>query len=401
MPKKSEFSPVVIGMGVIIVLLVVAIGFLVFQNQSPTAPVVPVNPNQPALSSKAKLQVITVAPANCEKCVLLTEFVANLKSSDLDLDVSDKIVTLGIDAQAQELVTKYSIGKLPALVLLPDANALEQLSGPWEGFGTIEPDNALILREVPLPYWDVSAQKIRGLVSLLTIEAADCPECAIQLTSELLRQTGVSGINQGQGVFVDSESTVSSDSADGQRLITQYVITKLPAVLLSADIADYPDFFSVLEQQKLGSLESDGTWVLRNPFPLYFDLTQSKVRGVVEVTNLTDANCVSCFDVNELSNSLVLYFGLKPSANVMLDVLSVAGKALVQKYSIVNVPTVLVKGDVSAYQGLSENWNQRGFIASDGTLVFSRHDLLPSTLNYFDLNSNTVKVGESEPQVAG
>ncbi|MFH0954640.1 MAG: hypothetical protein V1777_00880 [Candidatus Micrarchaeota archaeon] len=399
MPKKKfAFSPVVIGMIVIIALLVVVIGVLVFQNPASPNPN-PQNSQQPLTPSKATLQIISILPSSCPKCVSIASLVSQIKT--LDMTFTEKTLTLGIDAKAQELVTQYSIGKLPALVLIPDANALDQLRTPWQSFGTVEDDNAMVLREIPLPYLNVVSQKTIGLVKLTTIEPANCPDCATQLTSDLLNQTGMSGINQGQGVFVDDDSTVLASSADGQRLITQYAITKLPAVLLSPEVADYSDFFSLLEQKKLGSTETDGTWVLRNPVPLYFDLNQNKVRGQIELTQLSDVNCATCFDVNELANSMINFFGLKLIRNQTLDISSVNGNALVKKYSILRVPTIVIGGDVSAYQGLAENWNLRGFATPDGHLVFDRQDLLPTTLNYFDLNSNSVKAGEAQPQASG
>ena len=119
----------------------------------------------------------------------------------------------------------------------------------WYQIGSYEPD-ALVLRKTNPPFYNLSANKIEGLVDVtyITVSCEDCYE--VTAHKEILEKFNV-GIN--------SETFISKESAS--HLIEKYNIEKLPTVLLSEDASLYDQLVSAWNQ--VGSIEEDGTFVFR------------------------------------------------------------------------------------------------------------------------------------------
>lgn len=217
-------------------------------------------------------------------------------------------------------------------------------------------------------------------VSSVYIAASQCESC-----SDL---TGLIPALKNIGIAFGSEKTVDASSAEGKALIDKYKILKLPAFIFSKEIAQYEEVTSVWSQ--MGSVEKDGSYVLRLINPPYFDVAKSKVEGFVELTYLTDSSCKSCYNVtvHKLILSNPQNFGMAISAERYVDVSSETGKELVTKYNITFAPTAILSKDAALYPSLAVVWPQVGSVEADGSYIF--RDLSVLGVVYKNIVNNTI-----------
>ena len=141
-----------------------------------------------------------------------------------------------------------------------------------------------------------------------------------------------------------------------------------------------------------GTRESDGTLVFRSPYPPYFDLDSKKIIGGVSVTELVDATCTDCYNVSMHQGLLKTKFAMRLTEISTFDVSSEDGKALISKYKITKVPTIVISNDALAYPNFDQIWEQVGSIESDGSLVFRAVEQITSG-SYTDLSVSSGSFG--------
>ena len=330
-----------LGLLGLIALLVVVNAFFLLGVQKT------VSPAQNPLGMEKQTTAIAIVSSNCPKCVSLDGLIEQLRLADVNF--SPENLVFEESAQARELVLKYSIESLPALVLFPSARDLNILKGNWVSVGSVEPENVLVLRRLPAPFFDIASNQTKGLVEFWSISKSGCADCSPAPSSDSLGQLGI----------VFSKTTALEDSDPlAQQLLQTYSITKLPAVVLSSEIQAYSSLQDVLKAG--GDFEENGFWVLRNPVPYYWDLTQNKSVGKIELVRILDSNCATCFDLSELEAFLVQSFGLKIAADQNLDWETSEGKAFAEQHFISKLPTIALGGDFFAYPGLEEAWANFG-----------------------------------------
>lgn len=179
----------------------------------------------------------------------------------------------------------------------------------------------------------------------------------------------------------------------GNSLVTKYKITKVPTVVVEFTGSNKPDITSFFNTN-LGNV-TNGVFVLGKILAPYYDLTTKKITGLVSVTYLSDKTCADCYDVTKHAVALK-NLGVDTSSAKTVDIGSTAGKALISKYNITKVPTVLVSGEVSEYQVLAQAWADVGIVAADGTYIFTNVDLMDGS--YKDLA--TGKIIKADPAKA-
>ncbi|MEK6953494.1 MAG: hypothetical protein AABX01_00680 [Candidatus Micrarchaeota archaeon] len=170
---------------------------------------------------------------------------------------------------ARELIQKYKLEKLPAIIMSDDILAYPALEAIFANISTIESDGSYVLRKLNPPYLNLSTGKAGGLVSFVYIKAgASCePECY----DYTVHTTALNNL----GVMATSSYYYDYDSSPGRNYTKMYNITKVPTVLISPEVKLYPAFMSVYKQ--IGDFEKDGWFVFRNFKVLegawFFDLT--------------------------------------------------------------------------------------------------------------------------------
>src|SRR3989344_1620739 len=176
-----------------------------------------------------------------------------------------------IDARSEEgetLIRRYTIAKLPGMVLSKDMGAYPNITQIWSQLGTIEDDGAFVLREANPPYRDLDTGKIRGLVDVTYIIDLNCTACYnVLLHKQILSNFG---ITFGQEKTYDISSNIS------KQLIAQYNITKVPVLILDQEGGAYPNLVRVWNQ--VGTIEN-GNFVFRRVESLgaYHDLITDQI----------------------------------------------------------------------------------------------------------------------------
>jgi thiol-disulfide isomerase/thioredoxin len=186
-----------------------------------------------------------------------------------------------------------------------------------------------------------------------------------------------------QNTSVASEKSIDKESNEGKDLIKKFAIIRLPTFLVSGELnkdQKLADFFSQAGET------IDNTFVFRQVGPPYSLTDTDVVKGRIKFYLLTDTSCDQCYDVTR-HEAILQQFGITVPSTV-LDVKSVAGRALVNKYNIRLIPTLVLTGEVGEYPSLKPVWEQVGAIASDGAYVFTKGVPLMGT--YKDLRTNKI-----------
>lgn len=223
----------------------------------------------------ADLEVITVTDKNCADCSTLTNHLNLIKSKnakitkETNLDLQDK--------QAQDLIAKYSIKKIPFLVATGEINKNEDVKALWDAWGGAK-ENEFVLTNVFPPYLNLENNKVEGRVSITYLGDKSCSECYdVMLHKNILTRN--------YGVKIVSEKNIDIADAEGKELLTKYNITQVPTFLTDPEIAVYRSLATIWPQ--VGSTESDNTYVFRKPEQVgnYFDLSKKELIKLKTATN--------------------------------------------------------------------------------------------------------------------
>lgn len=221
------------------------------------------------------------------------------------------------------------------------------------------------------------APKLR--ITVLTSKNCEGKCFDINLFLNALKQNGIQEVGN---------ETINIEDNQGKDLVDKYKIEKIPTVLISGELDKDPQLAQAWAA--LGDI-TDGVFVFRKLIPPYMEVAAGNLRGGFSLIYLTDQSCSGCYDV-KLHDTALSNLGLVTKDSKSVDVSSDEGKDLIKKYAIVDVPTILISGDLSEYLGLQQIWPQVGKISDDGTYVFTKMDEMGS---YMDLK--TGKLVEVQP----
>ena len=158
---------------------------------------------------------------------------------------------------------------------------------------------------------------------------------------------------------------LNREDAEAKVLIEQHSLVNLPAFVISGDIND-----SSLQElwANFGEIKNNVVLFARN-IPPYYEIATGKVHGEFEMIYITDQSCASCYAVTTHDVALK-NLGLNTSKITTLEASTAEAKALIRKYRIISLPTVLLKGDLEEYEAFITVWPQVGTKETDGTFVF-------------------------------
>ena len=332
------------------VILLALVVFQTFQTYSLAKKVDAMSAEREELSKLPIVEVtgIDIISAACAECTPLTSLLGPVKSARLNIT---KELTGDYKSEAsQQLITKYGITRLPTVII---AGEIDKVSLP----GFTKTDNALIYSGTPPPYVDASTGKVKGLVSLTYVNASSCRECQ-DLTPAVQRLRTL--------IKVADFKVIDKDSQEGKKLVAEYDMARLPGLLISSEVNEYP----LAAQLVLagGTVKKNGTIALGANAP-YLNVSAGKVAGITRVILLNDSSCAGCYDVT-MHLPILKRFQVYTGSMKAVDAASVDGKDLISKYKITAVPTIIVTGDASAYPELVGIWPSVGTTEKDGALVF-------------------------------
>lgn len=326
----------------------------------------------------AVLESLLITNSKCADC-----FDANALVTEIEGTMGVKLTKKTIEfSDAQDVISKYNLTRFPSIVVTGDIARAQALRGKLGELGGVELDGAFLFANPAAPYTG-SDGKIIGRVSVTVIKDETCKQC-VDLDPLV-------GQLKAMGVGIAEEKTWASTSKEGMKAIASYKLKRLPALILSSDLSAYEQ---LAETWKIyGDIAADGSYVMTDIRPPYKDVASGDIKGLVTLTYLTDSTCKECYNVT-IHHQILANFGFVFDDVKESDVSSSDGKALVKKYNVTAVPTVLLSGDVKEYKGFDAVWERVGTIEADGAYLFRSMDVLEES-SYKDLVSGTVKRPET------
>lgn len=326
----------------------------------------------------SNLQIIEIKDPSCSDCFDISKIVDSLNSSNVKI-TSFRTLEYSSD-EAKQLIAQFKIQRIPTLILSGELNKTGELVTGWKSV-----DGKAVFTGTLPPYVDTSTGTVKGRVAVTEIYDSSCPNCTdFSTTISQLKQVGVAIVN---------ESKIDYISDQGKALINKYSLSIVPTLIFSKDLEAYDTI--VKNWAQIGTIGPDGSYVLKLVNPPYRNLTTNKIDGLVSLIYLTDKSCSTCYDVNINKQILTSNFGVKIVNETTYDVSSDQGKALINKYNITKVPTILISPEASAYLSLVKAWSAVsqgstipvGSIEPDGWFVFRDVGLMA---NYTDLTTGKV-----------
>lgn len=322
----------------------------------------------------ANIALTKITAPECADCFQLDQAVAALKKQNVS--VTSEETADYTSEKGKQLIAEYGITKVPTYIASGEVTK-NTITSFFHKNGSLQ-NNTFVLTNIAPIYIDVATSEQIGRVTAIIITDPSCPACIDpKATVDAYKRSGVTIVN---------EQTTAWNSPAGQNLIKKYAITKLPTLLLSKEIDAYAKVKANFQQ--LGSVESDGTYVIRSVALPYRDITKHTVVGLVDIIYLVDAACNECYKPEITQrNTLTRGYGMGFASEKTVDINSIAGKKLVNKYTITKVPTFLLSRTADEYSSLKRVWGNVGTIETDGWYVFrqqSEQDI------YKDLTTNTV-----------
>jgi hypothetical protein len=229
---------------------------------------------------KGKVNIIILEDDKCEQCFNVSSIAAQL--AQIGINVASKRTVDAKSSEGKELTSTYKIEKVPTIIFNKDALEYDMIKQVWSQVGSEESDGKLVLRVVSPPYINVSTGKVDGIVDLTYLVDETCTQCYnVTMMKEMLSQSF--------NMKFEAEKTADVSSTKGKSLIKKYNIELVPTVILSKDAAAYPTMGQAWPQA--GTVETDGTYVLRNLYLLegqiYKNLTSGELVGKKEEAEIS------------------------------------------------------------------------------------------------------------------
>lgn len=318
------------------------------------------------VAEKAPLiEVYKITNQACTGCSL-ADADSTLRFANVNITKQAEYAYTSTEAKA--MIAKYSITKLPAVVITGEIDKLSLNS-------FTKNQDALVFSNTKAPYSTIDGVQ-KGLVNVTIITDKRCTECTDATTSGLYSAVT-------KGVYFANTKTM--DSADAALLLFQYQITKLPAVIFSSGLSEYP---IASEWSRVGTKNQDGTYTLTTLPPPFYNITTKTMMGQVDIVWLSDSSCTTCYNVKD-HEPILQGFGMAYGNQKELDVRSAEGKALADKYGITMVPTIVLSPSAGLYPTFDDVWQSVGTKASDGTYVFTGFNVWTNHA-YMDLATGKV-----------
>ena len=329
--------------------------------------------NQPA-----RLSVTEISVPGCDGCYDAAEAVDAIKRQNTNVTQSRVDMT---SAEGMSLINRHGITKLPALVVTGEINKSAALSRHWSQVGTVKGDAVVV--EALLPYYSTTKARVVGLVNVTRILDTSCAQCSsVGVFLNSFQQAGV--------VF-GSDVNLEYNSPQGAKLVSDFGITRVPAMVISGDILEYSSVAAIWAQ--FNATEKNGAYALHVLQAPYRDLAMNKVVGLVDIIYLNDTSCNNCYNVMIHKDILENSFGVSLVNETVIDVNSTDGKALISKYNITIAPVFVMSPDAKYYTGLMQVWPDVGTTESNGWYVFTNVTVLGGTYKNLETGKTVVQAG--------
>lgn len=327
------------------------------------------------LSRPAKLSAVIIKPDSCENCFDIESAYEGIKNANILIEDEKRLTEK--DDEAGQLIAKYGIEKLPTIIFTGEIQKDPELEKAWDNIGEIR-NEAVIFTKLTPPYFSTAENRVVGEVKVTYIEDSSCDKCF----------TYKSFVNQlkNSGVSIKNEKTVNYNETEGRKLIQEYGITTVPTFVLDKEIGVYENVTK--DWSRFGKVADDGNYITTQVNPPYRDIKSGTIKGLIALTNLVDPSCSECFPVSSLKQ-IINRFGPVYGSERTVSIDSLEGKALIDKYQITKVPTIILDDQAGFYAALNQVWNQVGTLESDKTYIVRNLSVVRGG-KYKDLTTDTI-----------
>jgi len=267
MPKKKKEKRKIPWQLIILIVIVVVGAFSWNYVRSSNLSVEKKAAETAETARPANLEITFITDKSCTDCSSLDVYTQVI--SELNVKITKRTSLDKEDKQAQSLIKKYSIGKVPYMVVAGEIDKFAELSNLWKAWG-ITDNSTFVLTSVIPPFVNLKTGEVDGRVSVVYLDDTSCDECYdVKTNKEILEKY--------YAVKLIDEKSVDISSAEGKDLIQKYEITKIPTFLLDGEAATYPGLASVWPN--VGTVESDGWYLFTGVEQLgvYYDLETKEV----------------------------------------------------------------------------------------------------------------------------
>ncbi len=374
-PEIKGLNWATISTAAAIILLIIAV-FQTYRLNSISESYAKMEAKSAELHKLPAVQVIAI-DTDCAQCTPIASILSTVTSAQANITQTTSLKPT--DLKSRQLISEYSIKRLPTVVVTGETGKLKLADAGFAQVG-----NALVYTQTAPPYVDAATGAVKGLVTLTLVNASGCAECT-DLMPALQQLRGL--------VTVKDAKIVDKDSADGAALVEKYSMSRLPGILISNDVAEYP---VASQLAKAGTPKQDGT-IAVGANPPYFNTSTGKVDGIASLILLNDSSCAQCYDVTMHIPIVKRGFQIYLGSTKVVDAGSAEGKSLISKYNIMAVPTILLTGDMSVYGQLNAIWKTVGTVESDGTYVFRAMSAIAGR-PYMNLTTGKVELNPAPQQ---
>src|SRR3989344_1011835 len=184
-----------------------------------------------------------------------------------------------------------------------------------------------------------------------------------------------------QNVNITKEEFFLDNSVGGKELINKYNLKKLPTIIVSGEIDKSEQLVNYFEEK--GEIKED-RFIFTALVPPYLDSTTSQIKGLVNIKHIIDSSCADCVDLTPISSALQQQ-GLFVKDEQSIEYNSNEGKELIKKFSVKEIPAVLISEEVDYYPEIKDALLQSGATKKEG--FYAVHSTLPP---YRDLAQNKI-----------
>ena len=199
-----------------------------------------------------RVSIVNVVDSSCRECIPLAQVISSFKQADVAISKEDSYEYSS--KEGMDLIGKFNITRIPAMLVSSDINYYEGISGQIKELAK-ENKGIDALHAISPPYRDLEKGKIVGSVNLVLLTDNSCAGCYdVKINEQILARLGV---------FVKESVSYDISSKEGKALVSKYKIEKAPIILLSPEASVYPVFLQAWNS--VGSVEDDGWYVMRRP----------------------------------------------------------------------------------------------------------------------------------------
>ena len=307
-----------------------------------------------------KINAVLISAPDCADCADHAQLVSALNRSS-ELAYSE--LGYGSD-EAAAAISEYKINALPAVIISGEVDKLQAIASLVSSARKV--DGAHVMEAQSLPYYSVQDARVFGRVNATVITVQDCADClpALMIIDQL----------RSAGVVISGVTQHEYGSAGASELIAEYGLEKLPALVLSEDLARYKALLGEDGFEDIFVEQADGSFLFGfYNFP-YLEPETGRIRGYVEMVLIDDESCAPCYDPMTHTNAVGTY-GVIVNSTISYDINSTEGAELVAKYNITKIPTMILSPEAAIYPVLMGVWPDVGTVEPDGWHVFREIEL--------------------------